>query len=264
MRVSDEDLPTIDGFFVLRDVAFFGLLLEPVGGDLTELGVLYGRSAALIKSYLAPGEVFTIADLWEAPPGDGANPPENTSSHPGLTRAAFEGNYRLLHRGLLPVIVQAESSPIADAARHGMDGFGPIDESPLYDHVVLDIEAARTLLKPDGIVVFDDFRTAHAPGVAAAAWAAVVNDDLTPFALTDMKMYATWGAAAPHLERVVFWAADSEFDFAVDSVAGHDVARLTERPEPPPRYVRPERYVPEVLRPAFAAARKHLGRSRRA
>lgn len=260
MRVSDDDLDTIEGYFQPLDVALFRLLLSTGRGDLAELGVLHGRSAALVGSYLGPGETFTVADLWERPAGDGANATENSTSYPGLTRASFEANYRRLHDGRLPVVVQGESSTIVDHAPHGTHRFVHIDASHLYDHVVLDIAAARTLLAPDGVVVFDDYRTAHAPGVAAAAWSAVTGGGLRPFALTDMKMYATWGDPAPHRERVVSWAATTAYDCAVDSVAGQDVARLTVPPEPAPRYARQKRYVPEVLWPALSAVRKRLGR----
>ena len=260
MAISDQDLETIEGAFIPVDMALFRLYLEADEGDLAEMGVYYGKSAALIGSYLRPGETFTVADLWEQPARDGANESENTSSYPGLNRAAFEANYRRVVGPLLPTIVQGESSTIADTASHGTHRFVHIDASHLYDHVVLDIRAARALLKTDGVVVFDDYRTAHAPGVAAAAWEAVANGGLRPFALTDMKMYATWGDASRHLDRIVMWAGSSPFDCAVDSVAGHDLARLTEPPRPQPRFAREKRYVPEVLWPVLSAARKRLGR----
>src|SRR4051812_42106812 len=118
MPITNESLDTIVGAFWPIDMDVFRLMLEPGGGDLAELGVLYGKSAALIGSYLRPGETFTVSDLWEAPAGDASNADENASSYPDLTRAAFEANYRRVVGSNLPQIVQGESSTIVDAAPH--------------------------------------------------------------------------------------------------------------------------------------------------
>lgn len=44
---------------------------------------------------------------------------------------------------------------------------------------------------------FDDYRTEHTVGTAAAVWEAIANDGLNPIACTAMKLYATWGDPVP-------------------------------------------------------------------
>ena len=79
-----------------------------------------------------------------------------------------------------------------------------IDASHLYKHVREDTSNARKLIQDDGIVVFDDYRTKHTIGCAAAVWEAVVNDGFKPICLTEWKLYGTWGdaeAAKVEIER---------------------------------------------------------------
>ena len=54
-----------------------------------------------------PGETFTVVDLFGADPGEGDNAAENRDSYPGLTRQAFEDNYRRLLGGELPTSSRA-------------------------------------------------------------------------------------------------------------------------------------------------------------
>lgn len=193
--VTDEQVLSIPGAFWQPDLDIFRVLLrstQPMGGDLAELGVLFGRSAALIGQYVRAGETFTVIDLFETFASDSANRRENESSYRGVARATFEANY-LAHHADLPKIVEGSSSAITNHATIGNHRFVHVDASHLFDHVAEDIENSRRLLKPDGILVLDDFRAEHTPGVAAAAWQAVVTSGLRPFAISPYKMYATWG-----------------------------------------------------------------------
>jgi hypothetical protein len=74
-----------------------------------------------------------------------------------------------------------------------------IDASHLYEHVREDIAAARQLLGPDGVVVFGDIRTAHAPGVAAAVWEEVTLGSLNVLVVGEVKLYGTWSDPAKWL-----------------------------------------------------------------
>jgi hypothetical protein len=100
--------------------------------------------------------------------------------------------------------------------------------------VVADIAAARTLLKPGGVVVFDDYRAPHTPGVAAAVWRETTRD-LTPFALTQNKLYATFGDADQWFKLVKEWLeAGSTWRMELQQVAGHELVRVR-RPAPKPK-----------------------------
>jgi len=205
-------LRDIPGWFYWADQHLFDVLLgaqanSPLG-TLVELGVFKGKSAVLIGRYVRPGERFVVCDLFGAPADDPQNLRENNGSYRNLTRSTFERNYLALHDEL-PEIIQDLSSSVVDHVPDGTARFVHVDASHLYEHVCGDIRAAQRMLRPDGIVVFDDYRSEHTPGVAAAVWQAVGNGVLVPFAHTPNKLYATFGDPSPYLRVVEAWAARS-------------------------------------------------------
>jgi predicted O-methyltransferase YrrM len=233
--VPFRQLDLIPGWFKRMDMELFGLLLDATeerlgGGDLAELGVYLGKSAALMGFGLRPGETFTVVDLFSDPALTEDNQLENEAQYAELSREAFERYYRRFHE-VLPVVVQAPSQTIVDHAAHGAHRFVHIDASHLYEHVMGDIGAARTLLEPDGVVVFDDYRTVHAPGVAAAVWRETTSG-LSAFAVTPNKLYATFGDAGPWLQVVKDWLeGQSHWRMELQNVAGRELVRV-QRPAP--------------------------------
>jgi hypothetical protein len=182
-------LDTIPGWMTALDEALFRFFLSTQVsdgelGDVAELGVYMGKSAVVIGDYVRDDELFTVVDLFEAASVDAANQDENERSYPGFTQRIFEGHYLRFHP-TLPKIVRGLSNTIVEHAPHGTHRFVHIDASHLYEHVVGDIAAARMLLGASGIVVFDDIRESHTPGVAAAAWAAVSTGQLKPIAIVN-------------------------------------------------------------------------------
>lgn len=236
--VPFQQLDEIPGWFKRMDMELFRLLLDETGerlggGDLAELGVYLGKSAALMGFALRPGETFTVIDLFSDPAEAEDNRSENDDQYAELTREAFEGHYRRFHDEL-PVVLQAPSETIVDHAAHGTHRFVHIDASHLYENVVADIAATRTLLKPDGVVVFDDYRTVHAPGVGAAIWRETTNG-LTPFAVTPNKLYATFGDADPWFEAVKQWLdGQSYWRMELQQVAGRELVRVQRPARKPP------------------------------
>src|SRR5262249_13616579 len=150
-----------------------------VPGDLLELGAYLGKSAILMGDHLRAGESFTVCDLFDAEPPDEANEVELRRSYATLTRAGFERNYLAFHEAL-PEIVQAPTAEILDHVTARSCRFVHVDASHLYDHVHGDIEAAGSLLRPEGTLVCDDYRAHHTPGVAAAVWHEIVAGGLRP------------------------------------------------------------------------------------
>ena len=184
MAVTDQDLDTIPGWFDQTDRALFRTFLPASRvicgkGNLVEVGVFMGMSATLMGDDVRPEETFTVIDLFGSTAGDDANDRENRHSYPGLKREAFQANYLRYHKDL-PVVVQDFSDRIVDHVPARSCRFVHVDGSHLYEHVVKDVASARRLLQDDGLVVFDDYRSAHAPGVAAAVWTAIANDGLRP------------------------------------------------------------------------------------
>ncbi len=229
-QVPYKRLDDIPGWFKRMDMELFRLLLDKTeerldGGDLAELGVFLGKSAALMGYALQPGEKFTVVDLFSTPAVEEDNRSENEEQYPELSREAFEGYYRQFHEEL-PVVIEGLSQSIVDHAAHGTHRFVHIDASHLYEHVMDDIEAARILLKPGGVVVFDDYRTLHAPGVAAAIWRET-KTDLVPFAVSMNKLYATFGKSDGWQAVVKDWVQErSYWRMEVQQVAGRELVRV--------------------------------------
>lgn len=176
-------LDEVKGWFFAADQLLFDWLLTrqkglAEAGDLLEVGAYLGKSAIFTGSYLRPGERFTVCDLFDAPADDSANGAEMAKSYSTLTRRAFEANYLSFHDEL-PTVLQGLSSMVPGQVADGSCRFVHVDASHLYEHVHADIATARAALKPYGVVVLDDFRAEHCPGVAAAAWQAVTSGGCT-------------------------------------------------------------------------------------
>ncbi|MFJ9770958.1 class I SAM-dependent methyltransferase [Kitasatospora sp. NPDC101157] len=226
-----EDVP---GWFWDHDRHSFEWFLDRqtewgVTGDLLEMGAYLGRSAIVIGEHLQPGETFTVCDLFDSDAPDAENSSEmDISYRKTLTRSAFEANYLSFH-DKLPDIIQAPTSALAggripaDAYR-----FIHIDASHLYEHVVGDLQVARIALQDQGVVVLDDYRAQHTPGVAAATWEAVFNHGLKPIMLTECKFYGTWGDPEPFqrdlLDRL---GLASGCDLSTETLNGRQLLRMT-------------------------------------
>ena len=268
-----QDLDTIKGWFYAGDRRMFAWILERQArlgeiGDVVELGCYLGKSAILIGDYLRPGETFTVLDLFESDAPDDENSGENQRSYSTVTQAAFERNYLRFHPEL-PVVVKAPSSAIVEHVAPASCRFIHIDASHLYEHVVSDIDSACKLLQPDGIVVFDDFRAAHTPGVACAVWEAVLNKGLRPICVTESKLYATWGDAGGVRADLEAWLSDDPFSYVeTQHVAGHPMLRAKIRLPPKPAVPKPKPqprtglrkiakdWLPPVVHARIAAARR--------
>jgi predicted O-methyltransferase YrrM len=197
----------IKGWFNEIDRRCFTALLESQrdspAGDLVEMGAYQGKSAVIIGDYLRPGERFVVIDLFgdegkfDASAEASANLRENQRSYPRLTRGLFEDNYLSVHDEL-PVVVQGFTSEIVDHVEPGAARFIHIDASHLYPAVKVDCQSAKLLMRPGGVVSFDDYRNASSPGVGAAIWEAVANDGLIPIATTRKKLYGCYDDPAPH------------------------------------------------------------------
>ncbi|GAA1936461.1 class I SAM-dependent methyltransferase [Kitasatospora viridis] len=233
---APRSLDDVPGWFWPIDQQLFAWLLERqsaagVSGDLLELGSYLGRSAILMGRYLRPGEQFTVCDLFDSQAPDGENAAEMAMSYrKTLTRSAFERNYLAFH-STLPTIVQAPTSVLGDdRIAAGSCRFVHIDASHLYEHVAVDIRTAKRALGPGGVVVLDDFRSPHTPGVAAATWEAVFRHGLHPICVTPEKLYGTWDDPEPLQTGLLGLGGDAEDCYLdVDQVAGRRLVRLSGR-----------------------------------
>ncbi|MFF2141902.1 class I SAM-dependent methyltransferase [Kitasatospora sp. NPDC058190] len=233
-----------------------------VTGDLLEMGAYLGRSAIVIGEHLQPGETFTVCDLFDSEAPDEENSEEMAVSYrKTLTRSAFESNYLSFHDEL-PEIIQAPTSVLAGGRiPAGAFRFIHIDASHLYEHVVGDLQVSRIALQSQGVVVLDDYRSQHTPGVAAATWEAVFNHGLKPILLTECKFYGTWGDPEPFqrelLDRVDLAAG---CHLSAETLNGQQLLRMTGGSEG----IRPFRPSRHQKRLASAAAARSAEEGRQA
>ncbi|MER7694590.1 class I SAM-dependent methyltransferase [Streptomyces sp. NPDC097610] len=218
------------GWFSPLDQELFGWFLAGQNnrgerGDLLEMGAYMGKSAIFLGGYLKQGESFTVCDLFESPAPDDANNAEIAGYHPFVSRVAFERNYLSFHDEL-PRVLQAPTSVVPAEVRPASCRFVHIDASHLYEHVSGDITAARDAVLPTGLVVLDDFRAKHTPGVALATWEAVLSHGLRPICLSEDKFYGTWGDPNPVQEELLATLRErGDFDLSIEEAAGHRIVR---------------------------------------
>jgi predicted O-methyltransferase YrrM len=209
---GEDELPRprsfreVRGWFYNTDIVLFDWLLSrqrrlEQHGDLLEMGAYLGKSAIMLRSYLRADETFTVCDLFGSEAPTASNEREMRGSYSTLTRRGFESNFLSFHDEL-PRVLHAPTSVVPGEVAADSCRFVHIDASHLYEHVRPDISAARGTLAPDGIVVLDDYRSSHTPGVACATWQAVLEDGLRPVCVSAQKFYGTWGDPAPVQEEL--------------------------------------------------------------
>ncbi|GGW89681.1 class I SAM-dependent methyltransferase [Streptomyces lomondensis] len=251
------ELADVPGWFPPLDQVLFTWFLEQqkkqgMSGDLLELGVYMGKSAILLGHHLQEGEKFTVCDLFEGEAPDGANKAESQKSYASLTQQAFERNYLSFH-DTLPTVIAGPSSLVSEKVAPDTCRFIHIDASHLYEHVYGDIGAAHDILRPDGIVVLDDFRSEHTPGVSVAAWEAVLNRGLRPICLSTQKLYGTWGDPEPLQEELLAMLRQrSDCGLSVQQAAGHRLVRARSKGMKPPAFPPSRHYVEPAPAPVPA------------
>lgn len=217
------------------------------GGDVLEVGVFEGRSAILLGRLLGPGERVVVCDLFGDPAPDVTNQAENRAQYGSLQRRTFEENCRR-HLAVQPEVHQCPSADLVSRLPADRFRFVHLDGSHNYDVVRADIDTARVLLGPGGVVAFDDYRSIHTPGVAAAAWAAVTAGRLRVLCTTPFKLYAAFDDAEPPLDEVRARLAVPDVGLEEDYVAGRALLRVVPLPPPAdPRKVLLRSLTPPVL-----------------
>ncbi|WP_405647706.1 class I SAM-dependent methyltransferase [Streptomyces sp. NBC_00019] len=252
------ELGDVPGWFPPLDQVLFTWFLDRqrtrgLTGDLLELGAYMGKSAILLGRHLEEGERFTVCDLFGGDAPDGANKAETAKSYASLTRQAFERNYLSFH-DTLPRVIEAPSSVISSEVAAGSCRFVHIDASHLYEHVRDDIGAAREILLPEGVVVLDDFRSEHTPGVSVAAWEAVLNRGLRPICLSTQKLYGTWGDPSSVQEELLeMLRGRADCGLSVQHAAGHRLVRARSAGVRGPEFPKSRHYVAPPVEPVPAS-----------
>jgi len=203
-------LDTVPGWFSRLD---FRVLVEldrlqgrhGVGGDLFEIGAYFGKSAIFLGHLdRVPGERLTVCDVFEhADLIDPESFPVYHHWYSELTERAFVQQYLRFHADLPEIIVGAWEA-IPTERLGGTCPMVHVDGGDKYDVVRQDASTARLLLRPGGIVAFDDISTPHNPGSALAAW------ELRLFALDRPQVDADKLVRIPDLEELPGGASAGE------------------------------------------------------
>ncbi len=258
----------LEGWFAFVDLLAFDALLDAqreagTSGDLLEIGVMHGKSAFFLDRKRGAGESLVLCDLFELPPPGAENAAENAASYPGVTRARFDQS-AARHARSSPTVIQGSSSELGQHVKPGSVRFGHVDGGHLYEQVSKDVDLMPSLLlADDGWVAFDDFRTAHAPGVAAAVWAACASGPLQPVLLTPTKLYAALQPAEQTRAGLLAKLDGYGLELEEQSLLGHIVARVVEPVETAP-YKRPRTWRGhDVIAQHSAALSRARGSARR-
>jgi hypothetical protein len=250
-------LTKIPGFLERTDVRVLQLVDDAmrsqcVTGDILEIGTYLGRSAIALGFLLDDAsERLVVSDVFD---------------RPRPIRAEFESNY-LRYHARLPTIVEGPSQDL-DPAELGAHQFRIVHLDGGHDWESIDHDAtlARALLRPDGVVVFDDALSEKFPAVAARVWADVTAGVMHPIALT-WKLYATYEpdtGVAREIRRLLL--GSPEFDLVPQRVAGSEFlqVRLSSAARSPWRR-RPSKDLLEDVTPpvAYRAAGRIKSRIRR-
>jgi len=203
-----------------------------VRGDLLEIGVYHGKSAILMGYFHRGPERLVVCDLFMTNGSTEENMHENQSYYQGINRSVFEDNYRLFHTEL-PTILAKPSSAISDLEPQSFRLIH-VDGSHVYEIVREDLHNTHRLLCDGGIVIIDDWRTGHTPGVAAATWDAILHDGLAPICFTDQKLYGTWTPSrAPSREEIQRWTqASPSMNIETVRLLDRDVHWVVDGPVP--------------------------------
>jgi hypothetical protein len=253
--VTLEDVP---GWFGALDQSLFRWILQwqaATGprGDLLELGSYLGKSAILLGDHLGREERFTVCDVFDSTVPDQAKSDE-VQCHPSPIRDTFESNYLAFH-SRLPVIVEGPTRVIADHVAAESCRFVHVDASHLYEQVHEDIAVTGMLLREDGVVVCEDYRSADTPGVAAAVWDAVMAKGLNPICVSAAKFYGTWGDPVPLQQAMLSWLPSRPDDWHhTQEIGPHRIIVIgTAEPAAAPAH---HRFLKDLLPPVLTRALK--------
>jgi SAM-dependent methyltransferase len=208
------------------------------GGDVLEIGAYKGKSAILLGFFPQPDETLIVCDLFDSGASvSEENGSENAAFYLDLRQEDFEKNYLRFH-DRLPTVHARPSTELGDMVPAGSCRLVHIDGGHTYEATRADIETARRLLGPGGVVAVDDWSSAHIPGVAMALWEQYLTGSLTPLAFTKGKFYATWDPSGLTCEEVADAIADRpELDVKGSVLLGwHEASSVTMAPEAWQRY----------------------------
>ena len=246
--VNSHDVP---GWFPPLDQMLFTWFLEQ-----QKSGSAKGRSAGTRRLHgqerdparpppAQDGEAFTVCDLFEGEAPDGANRAETSKSYASLTRETFERNYLSFH-DTLPTVITGPQFLGGSPGRWPRTAAASSTSTPRICTSTCTATSERPTRSccPTGVVVLDDFRSEHTPGVSVAVWEAVLNRGLR----ADLPQHAEAvrrRGATPSRSRRNCWTmlrGRADVGLSVQEAAGHRLIRARAQKMKPPAFPRSRHY----------------------
>lgn len=188
LEVLCKDGPMAGWFSDLDGCVFAEIMSRQPKGDVLEIGTYVGDSAIPMGDFVKPDEKFVVCDLWEDVLTTDEIDYKDRMHYAGLTLETFLKNWDDYHKHWRPEIRQCDSLNLDLGDREFR--FSHIDGCHMYEYVIRDIRLAADHCAEFGVLVMDDYRRQHVPGVAAAVWHAEHEGVIHPFATTPDKLYA--------------------------------------------------------------------------
>jgi hypothetical protein len=234
----DGGFRLVPGWMYDVDVRLFVLLNDVqrelgIAGDLLDIGAYRGRASILLGFMLGVGETLTVCDLFGATATNVYSVRENEEYYSELHLERFRDSYLRFHPEM-PVVVAGPSAELAEVCTPGTFRFIHVDGSHMYPDVRGDLAISKALAVSSGsIVAIDDIRSPHTPGVWAAAWETIFIDGLVPLAVTESKLYCSWGSGVDDLSAGLVDRLDSYPQFVTETHPIHDreILRISLAPE---------------------------------
>ncbi len=158
-----------------------------IQGDILEIGSYLGKSTVVLANRIQPHEVLTVCDNFGFTES-ADNLREIQRSYAPNYRSTFDANLEKFSRRS-PVVHAMDSRHLMTKVEPNSCRFVHVDGSHLFEYVASDLATALVALSDSGIVVVDDYRSQHTPGVSYAFWQNVSAGRLQPFLLTSRKAY---------------------------------------------------------------------------
>lgn len=190
------------GWMHMQDLELFDKVLAAqldwgIVGDLLEIGTYKGKSAIIMGMGLRFNEILIVNDLFGG--HQDRVSAEGLDAYEGLDLQEFKTNYRKWHERP-PTIHACPSQELKGQIDAESCRFIHVDGGHAYQVVADDLSMVRHFAADHCVLVADDYRTDHTPGVAAALWGAASQGMIYPFGLSETKMYAAFD-----LSSYEFW-----------------------------------------------------------
>jgi Methyltransferase domain len=235
----------IDGWLAEDDAAIMATFLlwqniQGVNGDILEIGVYQGKSAHLLATCMAQKTPSTdrlfLVDVFSLPVESSINQRENEASYSMIRIAPLNELLNSIGLGSNLEFVDMDSQLLGshELLNSIKIRFAHIDGSHNTINVLNDIKfACSKLINCFGIIVLDDYRAIHAPGVSRALWKALEEMQLRIFLFGPTKIYLISNENTHNAKEILTKFGIAEFRFK--SIPGGDfdapfVSPLLEKP----------------------------------